>query len=415
MTNDALFNAECRRLGAPAVLNPSYLALLCALLWLPLLAGAVELLPADYANVFPELNGYSKIGNCEMGLMPSLSPIKDQLASPTACLLSTITEKEDGSCGSAIRLFSYAKKDIASYAIERVKSPELRDRVNAGVYTEAPLKRLVGKVADGSTLIVQRGSLLDPSVVLGVAGEKSFVVAQHSDPKIFGQNLNRVQEFERRGELSFFDFSPRSDESAREMNGFRTNVRDWRLSSRKIADALSAVQSERVVVGERTLSSLLDRLKNPGGAVVVIYGHSDGEQIWLDTQEGVLALTPDLLRRELGAQGRLPLLALLNCETAPILVPTFLELGSPLVFGSEQQLRLKDIVAFVHEAGAGMNRTSSPLQSLYGAAVRMDGFGLYPIADMDNVATPFYTSLAQQCSCSQAIPRVGYNRGHEGY
>jgi hypothetical protein len=99
---------------------------------------------------------------------------------------------------------------------------------------------------------------------------------------------------------------------------------------------------------------------------------------------------------------------LLNCETAPLLVPTFLELGSPLVFGSEQQLRLKDIVAFVHEAGAGMNRTSSPLQSLYGAAARMDGFGLYPIADMGNVATPFYTSLAQQCSCPQAIPRVGY-------
>jgi hypothetical protein len=71
----------------------------------------------------------------------------------------------------------------------------------------------------------------------------------------------------------------------------------------------------------------------------------------------------------------------LNCETEAVLAPAFLELGTPLLFGSDQKLRLDDIVAFVRKAGAGMNLTSSAWQALYGAAVETKDFGLYPIAD----------------------------------
>src|SRR6266478_1166348 len=182
-----------------------------------------------------------------------------------------MTHGDERGCGTAIRLFSYAAdRNRTSYALVYVTPDKLLDRVNSEALLGKPISKLTNKVSEGSTIIIEKGSVLDPSVVLSTVGKHSFVVSQHSDPAQFGHNLNRIQNVRADERLSFVDFSPRTEEAVKSMEGFTTDIGTWKSSTEKIANALKSVRGQSVLVEPRSLESLIKRLRDPHGAVVVI-------------------------------------------------------------------------------------------------------------------------------------------------
>src|SRR5262249_13179018 len=122
-----------------------------------------------------------------------------------------------------------------------------------------------------------------------------------------------------------------------------------RFFSRRIS-AIFYSYGKPEVIGQRSKDALLQRLRDPAGGVVVVYAHSDGKDIWLDTDDGVVRLSQeDIAAAGKVAGGRLAPIILLNCETRSALAPAFLDAGSPFVATTDQQLDLFEAGSFISQ------------------------------------------------------------------
>jgi hypothetical protein len=123
----------------------------------------------------------------------------------------------------------------------------------------------------------------------------------------------------------------------------------WQLFSARISLIFSSYGKPNVI-GQRSKDALLARLRDPTGGVIVLYAHSDGRDVVLDTTDGIVRLTPDdIAKVGRAAGGQLPPVILLNCETRTELGPAFLAAGSPFVATTDQKLGLFETGSFVSQ------------------------------------------------------------------
>lgn len=156
----------------------------------------------------------------------------------------------------------------------------------------------------------------------------------------------------------------------------------WRYISSQVSSVFLSYGKPEVI-GQRTKAALLRRLQDPTGGVIVLYAHSDGENIILDTDDGIVPLTPDdIARAGRGAPGGLPPIILLNCKTRPVLGPQFLEAGSPFVATTDQKLGLFEVGSFItHFARAMYTGGQDVVDAYFTAQQAANPYRLRPIAD----------------------------------
>lgn len=204
-----------------------------------------------------------------------------------------------------------------------------------------------GTLQARATMIVSRSSPVDTSILIRNGGDANFIVEQASEEiDRFVANMEQIRNRRYSQDVTVFDFTPRSDAAlkAMELSG---PAFIWRFLSGRISSLFSSY-GKAEAIGPRSKAALLKRLSDPTGGVVVLYAHSDGTSILLDTDDGVVKLTPDDISAVgKAAGGRLPPIILLNCETRPVLAPAFLSAGSPLVMTTDQQLGIFEAGNFI--------------------------------------------------------------------
>lgn len=250
------------------------------------------------------------------------------------------------------------------------------------MYTGKALRDIANNEAlsPDATLIVDGDSGVDTSLLTKYAEGNQFVVEQRSNAKKFHLNLLRVRQRLFSSKLSVFDFTPTSNEAIRDFNVAGT-VGEWRGSSQKI-ERIFARLDQRKALQPRTVEALRSRLLDPEGGVVVIYGHSDGDSIWLDTDDGISRLTPEDIK-EIGetARGRLPAILLLNCHAESLLAPAFLDAGSPFVAATDKPMTLTEATKFLDSYAKRVFRDSQDvIDAFYNSADALP-FRMRPMAN----------------------------------
>src|SRR5581483_795331 len=197
-------------------------------------------------------------------------------------------------------------------------------------------------------------SPIDTSLLIKYAKSDNFIVEQQSGIRQFAANMQRLRAREFSQNIKVFDFTPRSSAAVSSMR-VEGPALVWRAFSRSVASMFRSYGHPQVM-GARTKQALLDSLATQAlGGVVVLYAHSDGTKIILDTETGIDELTPDdiaAVGKRTG--GRLPPIILLNCETRARLGPAFISAGSPFVATSDQKLGLVSTSRFISRFAKAM-------------------------------------------------------------
>jgi hypothetical protein len=231
----------------------------------------------------------------------------------------------------------------------QLPTENLEDAQASDFYTGGALRSIATRdvLKAGATMVVSPSSSIDTSILIRNGGGADFIVEQQTGDELkFAANLKRLRDRQYSQKVTLFDFTPRSRAAVREMN-LDTPALVWRAFSARISLIFTSYGKPEVI-GQRSKTALLERLRDPGGAAIVLYAHSDGADILLDTDTGVVRLTPnDIAEVGAAADGRLPPVILLNCETRPILAPAFLAAGSPFVVTTDQKLGLFEAGNFV--------------------------------------------------------------------
>lgn len=249
--------------------------------------------------------------------------------------------------------------------------------------TEKHLRKvaIASTLTSNATMIVTKGSSIDTSLLVKHAAPGQFVIEQRSEPARFTENLARLRDRAFASRVSVYDFSPRSKSSIDKMkvNG---KINDWKEFTQRIKKSFGSVKGKKALM-PATLDSLEARLKDPSGGVVVIYAHSDGNTIWLDTRDGIKMFGADDIRR-IGEQndGKLPPIVLLNCLADAALAEAFLQAGSPFVAATDKSLGLAEATNFLDRfARAIYADKADVIDAYFDAQQQTMPFRLRPMAD----------------------------------
>lgn len=271
----------------------------------------------------------------------------------------------------------------------KIPAGQLRDTGNSAVYTETILAKVSARAslaADG-TVIVPKGSLIDTSLLVKGSGPHRFVIEQQTKAERFAANLGRLRQRAPSLELSVFDFAPRNEEAIRAMGAVGSAAK-WRGFSKDVSKSFTDVVGGSRSLQPREVATLEARLKDPRGGVVVIYGHSDGRQIWLDTEYGIKALSVEDVRR-IGAEagGKLPPIILLNCNAQPTLASAFLDAGAPFVAATDKPLGADEAARFLDRLARAVHVEKLDVIDAYYVAQRDTmPYRLRPMAEIPHMA-----------------------------
>jgi hypothetical protein len=272
---------------------------------------------------------------------------------------------------------------ISGYERKRIATRDLEDRQNADALVEPIMKSIMDKrhVPPDATVVVSGGSKITASMLIRQSQDRQFIIEQESLAKRFGDNLQILAQRKHSGNVSIFDYAPQSEAALAAMGGNLGSVREWRSVSEDIATSVRKRSSGTKRVEPRTLAALKERLRDPEGGVVVIYGHSDGQRIFLDTEEGVVELgAVDIRRMGEANGGRLPPIMLLNCRTRSVLAPAFLAAGSPMVITSDRPLPIVDIATFVDRLVRRVHSGNDVIDSFFDVQKDLNLAGMRAVA-----------------------------------
>jgi hypothetical protein len=264
-----------------------------------------------------------------------------------------------------------------------ISTADLADTIHSQPLTENHLRKvaMAPKLTSTATVIVTKGSSIDTSLLVKHSAPDQFVIEQRSEPARFVENLSRLRDRAFFSAVSVYDFSPRSASSIETMKA-NGKIDEWKHFSRQIKRSFSSVKGKEALMPP-TLDSLEARLKDPSGGVVVIYAHSDGNTILLDTRDGIRMFGPDDIRK-IGQEnnGKLPPVVLLNCLADAALADAFLQAGSPFVAATDQSLRLTEATSFLDRfARAIYAEKADVIDAYFDAQQKTMPFRLRPMAD----------------------------------
>jgi hypothetical protein len=243
----------------------------------------------------------------------------------------------------------------SGYFKEDFATRRLTDTDNSPAYTESTLARAMKDpgLADYATIVVPQASTIDTSLLIRHSGPRQFVIEQRTSPTVFAANLGWLRSRPYSTRLSVFDFSPRSRESHATMQVDGT-LAEWKEASNQIRKSFDRLGASSANSGP-DFTALVTRLKDSVGEVVIIYAHSDGKNILLDTSDGIRKLGAseiEQIGREAG--GKLPPVILLNCRADALLADAFLKAGSPFVVATDKALSLDQAVPFLERLAIGV-------------------------------------------------------------
>jgi len=212
-----------------------------------------------------------------------------------------------------------------------------------------------------------------------------------SKPERFAFNMKRLQNRAISHRIELFDFSPHSAAALKEMQLPVTDIKSWAAHSSAITKLSYKFRKEGIHQCSPAVDELFSALSDQNGAVVILYGHSDGTSISLHTSTGVVHLRTEQILEQLGPWGAgawPPAVVLLNCEASPRLVEAFLEAGSPIVFASDRKLPINQITPFLEEIFSRMQKGSDVIDAIFDAIstkgpVRMTPFSQLQDADAE--------------------------------
>jgi hypothetical protein len=333
---------------------------------------------ADMRNFV--LNAEQACNLCEAFLTPR--------GQPNTAALAYVRSKVMDANKSEIQTVYYSvtpelKPKIDGYNLSSFSTDKLNDTTNSFVNTYPAIQNLVSKdvLSADATIIVAPNGAVDTSLIVRAAGPSNFVAEQVSEPGRFAENLRRLRERSYSQDLSVYDFAPRSKTALQRMNLPGSSL-TWRFFSWDV-DRAFARHNRRDVFGRRTKEALLKRLEDSSGGVVILYAHSDGNDIVLDTDDGIRRLTPndiELAGKKTG--GRLPAIILLNCQTRPVLGPAFLAAGSPFVASTDASLTLPETARFISNlADSVFAGKQDVIDAYFSAQQKVNPTRLHPIVE----------------------------------
>lgn len=288
---------------------------------------------------------------------------------------------------------------LAGYERHQIAQTKLDDLQNVDTYVRPIMKQLIDKkrIPDDATVVVTKGSQVSASMLIPHARERQFIIEQESFARRFGDNLKVIAGRKSSSALAVFDFAPRSQAAIDAMGGDIGNLRDWQAVSKEIDRTLRTRSHHKQGLETRTLAALEARLKDPEGGVAVIYGHSNGEKVFLDTDEGIVTLGPAEIRRIGEASGgKLPPIILLNCLTRSTLAPAFLAAGSPIVMTSDRPLPIVGIATFIDKLSKQTIAGHDVIDSFFDVQRAMNLAGLRAVAANDMPSNGGLVLVARQ-------------------
>jgi hypothetical protein len=212
--------------------------------------------------------------------------------------------------------------------------------------------------------------------------DRQFIIEQESLAKRFGDNLQVLARRKHSTKLSIFDYAPKSDAALAAMGENLGSIGEWRSVSADIARAIRRRSSGEKDIEARTLTALIERLKDPEGGVVLIYGHAEDDILHLDTDEGIVKLDAAAIRRIGEANGgRLPPIFLMNCRTRSVLASAFLAAGSPMVATSDRPLPIVDIASFVDSLAKRVYGGNDVIDAFFDAQKELNLAGMRAVAE----------------------------------
>jgi hypothetical protein len=244
---------------------------------------------------------------------------------------------------------------LSAYGAYGIATDRLKNVQASDFYTGEMLRSIATSptLAPGATFVVSHAAPADASILIRHSSSTNFVVEQASDSARFSANMKRMREREFSQKVTVFDFTPSSRFATRSM-GVNGPAFVWKVFSSHVSSVFETYGKPEVI-GQRTKAALLRRLQDPTGGVIVLYAHSDGKDIILDTDEGVVHLTPeDIVQAGRTAPAGLAPIILLNCETRAVLGPQFLSAGSPFVATTDQKLGLFEVGSFISQFARAM-------------------------------------------------------------
>jgi len=251
------------------------------------------------------------------------------------------------------------KEGFRSLCARSIKTANLRDKWNSEVFQSKALKLPVEEIGKRSALgetpaetperlyvVVDRN--VDAQMLSRNVGANGTVVRMSSRPEQFERNIARLSTRTFSDRVQVFDFSPRSYEAHRKMGlpGDLDNIMRWTDNREQIRSIAEKSHLQNVMNADRSLSALYASLDREDGAVIVLFAHSDGKAIYLDTDEGVVSLDPEKIAALKSRGRKLPVLALINCEASGALTSEFLDAGAPAVLSSDRPISANDARTF---------------------------------------------------------------------
>ena len=321
---------------------------------------------ADYVDFLK--NADKRCDSCE--LLLTVRGDSQPHTSPLAYVRAKNAKKDDGTEIQAAYFqlakdndkdsgFSTGKASVTDYSAFGVATERLKDAQASNFYTGDALRTIAthNALSPMATIIVSRSNPvdtsanfgpIDTSILIRYGSSSNFIIEQASEIPRFAANMKRLHDRRYSQKITLFDFAPRSRAAIKNMD-LEGSALIWQLFSTRISLIFSSYGKPEAI-GQRSKDALLARLKDPTGGVVVLYAHSDGKDIVLDTADGVVRLTPDdIAKVGKAAGGQLPPVVLLNCETRAVLGPAFLAAGSPFVATTDQKLGLFEAGNFVSQ------------------------------------------------------------------
>lgn len=291
---------------------------------------------------------------------------------PSSKYLELGNTKSNESCEiNVIPLIEGTNVVKISTAISR---KNLIDKNNSWELQEENIKEIIKKLkkenSKSITVITPYEKYLDMPLLIKNLKKNDFAVKMVSSPERFEFNMERIRNRKSTKRVVFFDFSPHKISSMEEMNLPTKDLQGWKANSYKIKKLINKSKIEDIHQPESTIDGLFQELSKDNGAVVIIYGHADGKNMFLDTPNGVVTLSRERIIEELGEFGEgawLPPVVLLNCESEPILAEAFLEASAPIVFASDQKIPIYQVYEFLKELVSSLNKFEDALDAIYDA------------------------------------------------
>lgn len=345
---------------------------------------------ADYLNFISKAD--EQCNSCSVLLLPGARPNTSSIV----YVRSTLDKSKKDSISLEAGYFKEAtsnKLSIPSFEINdfygsapislaNTNNPYLIEH-----YAEEYAKEIMVNPAlkSNATFIISRDSKVDASLFIKYSGQRNFIVEQYSNNVKFDLNMRRMAARSYSQDVKIFDFTPRTSKAIAAMKASGTSLQwryfSWRLQGILETSGLSGA------LGVRTKSALVERLSDSSGGVIIVYAHSDGESIFLDTDRGPTKLTMDDIK-EIGkkSSNKLPPVILLNCNTRSGLARTFIDAGSPFVATTDYELQVEDAVRFIrYFARALQIEKNDVIDAYFAAQSRSNLVGLRPIAGIRQI------------------------------